>query len=192
MNIAIDYLVILSSFFILVIFEYPRSILIPIIRQHKKVLHKEDKLSAYLIYFCDNMSWLISTGILLLNIGTLPQALFYIGIAMIAFGLFLRQWSISALGIFFAPTVRIIKAHKVIDTGPYKYIRHPSYAGALIFLFGMAIAGRSFIPIIFGMPFPIFGYLYRIHVEEKSLKNHLGKAYEAYMKKTKILIPYIF
>lgn len=175
-----------------VIIDYPRSIIIPLIKQYKNVLFKDDSFSVFAVFLCDNISWIISAGIFLIAFGTLPQILFYFGVAMMIFGFLLRQWSISKLGVFFSPTIRIIKKHKIITSGPYKYIRHPSYTGMLIFLLGMAIASRSFDSIFFGMAFPICGYLYRIRMEERSLTLHLGKSYVGYTKKTKMLIPFIF
>ena len=134
---------------------------------------------------------IISANLFIFGIGNLPYILFYLGIIVMVFGFILRQWAISVLGIYFAPTVRIIKKHEIIGIGPYKYIRHPSYTGMLLFLIGFAFISRSLISLL-GIIFPIIGYWYRIKVEEKSLLLHLKKEYKGYMQKTFRLIPFLF
>ena len=191
MTILFDLIFLTVALLALVIFDYPRSIILPLIKQHNRVLFKDDRFSVFLVFLCDNISWIISAGIFLLGLGTLPTIFFYFGTALMIFGFLLRQWAISALGPFFAPTVRIVKTHKIIERGPYRYIRHPSYTGMILFLVGMAIASRSFESIIFSILIPLFGYFYRIRIEERSLIAHIGKPYAKYMQKTKMLVPYI-
>src|SRR5262252_1383604 len=67
------------------------------------------------------------------------QALFWIGCALFAVGGILRWYSILYLGRFFTVTVAIHSRHEIIDTGPYRHIRHPSYAGALLAILGLAL-----------------------------------------------------
>jgi protein-S-isoprenylcysteine O-methyltransferase Ste14 len=191
LNILFDYLLVAFAMFFVLFFDYPRSILLPIIKQMRIVKHRDDRYSVWFLFISDNISLIISTGILVLGIGRLPGILLYIGIGMIISGLLLRQIAISALGIFFAPTVRIIKNHKIITNGPYRYIRHPSYTGALLFLFGMAIASRYLEAILITLVLTVPAYLYRIRIEERSLISHAGGSYIRYMGSTKMLIPYL-
>ena len=191
LNILFDYLLVTFAMFFVLFFDYPRSILLPLIKQMRIVKHRDDRSSVWFLFISDNISLIISTGILVLGIGRLPGILLYIGIGMIISGLLLRQVAISALGIFFAPTVRIIKNHKIITNGPYRYIRHPSYTGALLFLFGMAIASRYLEAILITSVLTVPAYLYRIRVEERSLILHAGGSYIRYMRSTKMLIPYL-
>ncbi len=191
LNILFDYLLVTFAMFFVLFFDYPRSILLPLIKQMRIVKHRDDRYSVWFLFISDNISLIISTGILVLGIGRLPGILLYIGIGMIISGLLLRQVAISALGIFFAPTVRIIKNHKIITNGPYRYIRHPSYTGALLFLFGMAIASRYLEAILITLVLTVPAYLYRIRVEERSLISHAGGSYIRYMGSTKMLIPYL-
>jgi protein-S-isoprenylcysteine O-methyltransferase Ste14 len=70
----------------------------------------------------------------------LPQAairshrelLFFFGIALMLAGIAFRRYAVSVLGRFFTFEVAIHSGHTLIEVGPYRYIRHPSYAGALI------------------------------------------------------------
>ena len=85
----------------------------------------------------------------------------------------------------FEGTVRIQKDrdHKVISTGPYKYIRHPGYVGMIIGAFSPClIVGSlvSFIPVIIA----IIAIILRTHFEDKFLRAELD-GYADYAKKTK-------
>ena len=61
----------------------------------------------------------------------LPSWVFYPGIVLMILGIILRQWSMAVLGRFFSGTVGTQEGQFVVEKGPYKYIRHPSYTGAL-------------------------------------------------------------
>jgi protein-S-isoprenylcysteine O-methyltransferase len=82
--------------------------------------------------------------------------------------------------------------HRVIDTGPYRYIRHPSYTGALMAFFGLGLAFRNWAALAV-MMVPIVGvFLWRIRVEEDALAQALGDRYRDYMGRTKRLVPAIY
>lgn len=129
------------------------------------------------------------------NVAMLPTSessiFFSTGILLMLLGIFVRQWAIATLGRFFSLSVRVAQDHKVVSNGPYRFVRHPSYTGALLSFAGMGLALGSWgallvILLMFGL---VFGY--RISVEEKALRNNLGDDYETYMKKTKRLITYL-
>ena len=53
----------------------------------------------------------------------------WIGTSIMCLGFALRYWSILVLGKYFRTTVELEKGQKVVQNGPYRYIRHPSYGG---------------------------------------------------------------
>ena len=115
-----------------------------------------------------------------------------IGRCLFVPGLVLRWWSIIYLGRFFTTNVAIATDHRVIDSGPYRFIRHPSYAGGLLALFGFTLCipnWASWLLILVPCSAVI---LWRIHVEEKALLEGLGEPYRSYMQRTKRLIPWIY
>jgi len=57
---------------------------------------------------------------------------FSVGIALMWFGIALRQWSVLALGRYFTVAVRVVEDQRVVDSGPYRWVRHPSYTGLLV------------------------------------------------------------
>jgi len=118
--------------------------------------------------------------------------LFWLGCALFASGLVLRWYSILYLGRFFTVNVAIHSSHEIIDTGPYRLIRHPSYAGALLAFFGLAVTLENWLalPIIV---VPVFwAFSRRIATEETALANALGSPYTNYMRRTKRLAPFIY
>jgi protein-S-isoprenylcysteine O-methyltransferase Ste14 len=116
----------------------------------------------------------------------------YIGLLLIISGIAVRWTAILTLGRQFTTTLTIVENHKIIDTGIYKHIRHPSYTGGLMSFLGLSIAFSNWITflVIF---FPIlFGYIYRINIEEKLLVSYFGEEYIAYSRNTYRLIPNIY
>ena len=106
-------------------------------------------------------------------------------------GILVRQLAIAVLGRFFSLTVRVAEDHRVVEKGPYRLVRHPSYTGILITFIGLALAVQSWgaLLVLLGIFSLSFGY--RMKVEEKALLSELGQDYASYMKRTKRLIPYL-
>lgn len=115
-----------------------------------------------------------------------------IGITLVWLGVILRQWAVKTLGKYFRTHIQVQKDHKVIQTGPYKYIRHPSYTAALISVLGYSITLNNWLSLIILFAFVSIAVYQRIIAEEKVLAKELGKDYQNYQKRTKKLIPGIF
>ncbi|MDA4132040.1 MAG: protein-S-isoprenylcysteine O-methyltransferase, partial [Thaumarchaeota archaeon] len=62
----------------------------------------------------------------------LPPASFYLGVGMMVSGILVRLWAVSTLRGFFSYTVQIKEGHHVIQSGPYRFVRHPAYTGSLL------------------------------------------------------------
>lgn len=111
------------------------------------------------------------------------------GLATLVLGVLLRTWAILTLGRLFKFVVVIQDDHRVISTGPYQLIRHPSYAGGLLALAGVGIALDSWLSIVILLGLPLVAILLRIHCEETELTAALGHDYETYVRRTRRLIP---
>lgn len=107
-------------------------------------------------------------------------------------GLALRWYAVFSLGRFYTQDVTVAPDHRLIETGPYRYIRHPAYAGALLALLGLAIAMANTVSIGLVMLPLTAGFLYRIRIEESALRDAFGVRYLTYMRRTKKLIPLVF
>ncbi len=107
-------------------------------------------------------------------------------------GMALRWYAIIHLGRFFTTNVAIANDHYLVDSGPYRFVRHPSYTGSMLAVLGflLTMANWASLLIIF---VPILAVtLWRIHIEEAALLAALGEPYRAYMQRTKRLIPGIY
>ncbi len=130
----------------------------------------------------------------------LPQAalawkrtsVFFVGISLMLFGIALRWYSAGKLGKYFTFDIAIHGGQVLIEAGPYRYIRHPSYSGALLTLlgFGMALGNWA------GLAAALFclgaAYTYRIPIEEAALTAALGEPYRQYLARTWRLVPFLF
>ena len=130
----------------------------------------------------------------------LPQAairsqrvpVFFVGIGLMFAGMALRLYSISLLGRYFTFEVAVHADQPVIEAGPYRYIRHPSYSGALITITGLGLALGNWAGLIALLGCMAVAYAYRIPIEESALVAALGEPYEKYMRRTHRLVPFIF
>src|SRR6266705_911537 len=117
-----------------------------------------------------------------------PRGFYFFGFILFLGGLALRWYSIGYLGRYFTVDVSISAEHKLVDSGPYRYIRHPSYTGALLAFVGLGFCFGNWLSILF-LTVPIIGaFLWRIRIEENALSGALGEDYRSYVGRTKRLI----
>jgi protein-S-isoprenylcysteine O-methyltransferase len=115
-----------------------------------------------------------------------------VGLVVFLAGLALRWYAIIYLGRFFTVNVAIASDHRVIDTGPYRYIRHPSYTGALMAFLGLGLCLANWLSLACATLPTLCVFLWRIRVEEAALLGALGGKYREYMRVTRRLIPAIY
>ncbi|HEX4401471.1 MAG TPA: isoprenylcysteine carboxylmethyltransferase family protein [Galbitalea sp.] len=104
-------------------------------------------------------------------------------------GLGIRIWSIVVLGRSFRLTVEVDSDQAIVDRGPYRWVRHPSYTGLLILAIGFGIALGNWVSLVILIVLPPIVILRRIRVEEAQLIAVLGQPYVDYSKRTKRLVP---
>jgi protein-S-isoprenylcysteine O-methyltransferase len=107
-------------------------------------------------------------------------------------GVALRIWAIRHLGRFFTVNVGIQQGHKVIQDGPYRFVRHPSYTGSLLALAGVGFLTFNWFGFVLIVACTWLAYALRIPVEEKVLVAQFGREYLEYAARTKKLIPGIY
>lgn len=122
----------------------------------------------------------------------IEQTSTWLGLLMIFGGFFFRYWSIQVLGKFFTSKVHIQSDHELIQNGPYKLLRHPSYTGAWISMIGISLFFQSKMGLVFSIFVYFLIYIYRIECEEKALEGIFGDAYVQYRKKTWGILPFIY
>jgi protein-S-isoprenylcysteine O-methyltransferase Ste14 len=125
---------------------------------------------------------------------SLPAPVVWVAVGLIIAwaGMLLRLWAVLALGRFFTTTVVVRAEQTVVTGGPYRFVRHPSYLGVLILLFGFGLALGDLASAVAMVVLPTMGLLWRIKVEEAALRAELGDRYIEYCKGHARLIPGIW
>ena len=116
----------------------------------------------------------------------------YLGLIIIAIGGFVRVATVFELGHRFSIFVALQPDHLLQTDGFYRFVRHPSYLGALLAMAGWALVFRSIIGLFLtaAMCVPIIA---RIRAEEQFLVGEFGKQYRAYQQRTRWrLLPFIY
>ena len=117
---------------------------------------------------------------------------FAAGMAVLLAGLVLRGWSFKALGQYFTHTVMVSSDQPVIDTGPYRVLRHPSYTGVILAGIGVGLASANWADLAGLLLLTLTPLLWRIHVEERALAATVGDRYRAYAAQHKRLVPLVW
>jgi len=180
-----------STYFVWFASELIGAALIPALRARAATRVKRDRGSRALILLTVGGSLIIALYFGYGGFERLPDWLFYPGIFLMLLGVALRQWAIAVLGRFFSLNVQVVEDHQVVDKGPYRLVRHPSYTGLLITFIGISLAVQSLGALLVLLAVFTVSFGYRIRVEEKTLLSELGESYASYMKRTKRLIPYL-
>jgi protein-S-isoprenylcysteine O-methyltransferase Ste14 len=117
-------------------------------------------------------------------------AIFAVAFLLVIAGIALRWYAILTLGRFFSMRVQTTSAQQVVESGPYRFVRHPSYTGALMTVLGVLLMSTNWLTLAcFLIALP--GFAYRIYVEEQALASELGDRYRKYMHRSKRLLPFL-
>ncbi|MBA3646896.1 MAG: isoprenylcysteine carboxylmethyltransferase family protein [Gemmatimonadaceae bacterium] len=116
---------------------------------------------------------------------------FYSGIIVLLLGSLLRRVCFKTLGEHFTGDVRARADQPVIQSGPYRWVRHPSYTAAMLMYLGIGLALTSWISIALLLAGTVVGYLYRVRIEECALLKEIGAPYAEFMRTRKRFIPYV-
>ena len=117
------------------------------------------------------------------------DALNWIWVALTAAGLSFAWWARIHLGRLWSDLVVKKSGHHVVDTGPYRLVRHPIYSGLIFAASATAILkGTSF--AMLGVALVIVAFMAKARREERFLRAELGEdAYNDYARKTPMLAP---
>ena len=123
---------------------------------------------------------------------TAATALYCAGLALFVAGLGLRWYAMRYLGRLFTFDVSVAADHRVIDTGPYRLVRHPAYTGSLLSFIGLTLCGGNALSMIVLLVPIALAFANRIAVEEAALTAGLGSRYADYAKRTRRLVPFVY
>jgi protein-S-isoprenylcysteine O-methyltransferase Ste14 len=138
-------------------------------------------LAAYLPAYTDRKGVWVLDG----------EALRWLGVVLFAAGGALRLWPVFVLGYRFSGLVAIQPGHRLVTSGVYGVIRHPSYLGLLLNSLGWALAFRSGVGVLLtALLIPPLAV--RIRAEERLLWTQFGEEYDVYRRRTSRLIPGLY
>ena len=115
-----------------------------------------------------------------------------LGVAVAITGGALRYWSIRTLGRYFTLTLQVKTSQAVVQSGPYRWVRHPSYLGGELAFLGLGLTtGNAWSALLMVAPL-LVAHMRRIGVEESMMQAALGQRWLDYTRATARLIPFIY
>lgn len=155
---------------------------------------KADRGSERLIWLVVFSCFLLAGASQLLALPRLPGAMtarLLLGSTLMVLGLAIRWHSIHTLGRFFTTNVAVREDHRIVQSGLYRWLRHPSYTGLLVAGTGCGIGLGNWLSLAL-CTLPMLAVLaHRIRVEEQALVAAFGDEYREYSKRTWRLIPWV-
>ena len=135
--------------------------------------------------------YLLARQVTLLNC-PVESLIICLAVLLLATGIALRIWAIRHLGRLFTVDVGIQQGHQVVEDGPYRLVRHPSYSGSMLALVGIALLTFNWLGLFLIITCTMLAYALRVWVEEKAMLAQFGAEYAEYAAHTKRLIPWIY
>lgn len=122
----------------------------------------------------------------------MPEWFHHLSVGLFLIGMSWRWHSILYLGKYFTVDASVLPRQPVIDSGPYRWIRHPAYLGSLLMFIGAGLTFAHPVALVLLIGPPIAVFLHRIRIEEALLAKKLGGPYQQYMARTKRLVPFVY
>ncbi len=117
----------------------------------------------------------------------MPNIAHFAGVALFVLGVCYRLWAVLTLGQFYSHRVRVVARHQIVTSGPYRYTRHPAYAGMIVANVGITVYFCNWVTIFVFALVLLPAILLRIMVEERTLFEIEG--YPEFAKTRKRLFP---
>jgi protein-S-isoprenylcysteine O-methyltransferase Ste14 len=115
----------------------------------------------------------------------------WLGVTICALGLCTAIWSRKTLGDDWSRDVEFKEGHKLVERGPYRFVRHPIYTSHLLMGLGTAVASGLLVAFVALFLF-IIGFWIKLKQEEDLLLRHFPDEYPGYKARVKALVPFVF
>jgi protein-S-isoprenylcysteine O-methyltransferase len=112
-----------------------------------------------------------------------------VALTLFAVGLAVRWWAVVTLGRFFTVDVATHDDHALVDSGPFRFVRHPSYTGLILAFLAVGVSLGNAVSLVVLIVPVVAALSYRMRVEEAALRTALGASYDDYCARTKRLVP---
>jgi protein-S-isoprenylcysteine O-methyltransferase Ste14 len=140
------------------------------------------------IAFLDNLPWTRETfgggnGLIF------PLAWQWLGAALCVCGVAFAIWARFYLGTNWGMPMTLKQDPELVTSGPYAYVRHPIYSGFMLAALGSTLVTIWWIVPLVGLS---IYFVFSARTEEKIMLGEFGTRYADYMKRSKMLIPFVF
>ena len=112
------------------------------------------------------------------------------GLLCAAISFKLRWAAIAALGKFWSLHVEMRDNHEFVQSGPFRFLRHPTYFSMILELAAFGLIGNAWAMLLVVPFFFIPALILRLRLEEPALVEKFGNAYREYQRRVPMLIPY--
>ncbi len=116
---------------------------------------------------------------------------FWGGFAVTVVGLAFAYWSRRRLGRFWGSAIEVKAGHKLVQDGPYRWVRHPIYSGIILAGLGSGIAAGDLGGAL-GFAILAAGFVVKMRREEKFIAAYFGAEWRAWHERTWALLPYVY
>lgn len=122
---------------------------------------------------------------------SLPSGIRIGALIVAVFCIVLLWWVFRSIGNNVSETVLVKEEGDLVTSGPYRYVRHPLYASALLFLLSLSLVFGDWIILGYSLAGILAFRLLVIPAEEEQLLESFGEEYECYQSRTGALLPWI-
>jgi protein-S-isoprenylcysteine O-methyltransferase Ste14 len=185
--------IVLLAAIVMVIIRAPygsRSRTVPVVKNRKGPLETLLLTFAWIAFFLP-LVWIVSPLFEFADYPLFPIP-FITGILCLMIGLWLFYRSHKDLGTNWSITLEVREKHQLITNGVYRRVRHPMYLALLIYSLGQGLVLPNWlVGPSYGIAMLLI-FAFRVGREERMMLEEFGKDYEAYMAKSKRLIPWVW
>jgi protein-S-isoprenylcysteine O-methyltransferase Ste14 len=111
-----------------------------------------------------------------------------LGVCVSLYAALMLLWASATPGRFLVPQAVVQSDHKLVEAGPYRFLRHPAYSGDLALWLGAALGTMNFLLLCL-WSISVLGTYLQMRQEETLLASKFGTAYGSYARRTGRLVP---
>jgi protein-S-isoprenylcysteine O-methyltransferase Ste14 len=122
----------------------------------------------------------------------LEVALAALTVALAVGSVWITASAVRTLGKEWSLTARVVEDHRLITSGPYRFVRHPIYTGMFGLLIATGLAYSHWIAFFVAIAIFTTGTIIRVRSEEKLLRETFGHQYDLYARRVPMILPFSF
>jgi protein-S-isoprenylcysteine O-methyltransferase Ste14 len=120
----------------------------------------------------------------------LTPAVTTIGLAVQGLSFLLAVWARRHLGRNWSGAITVARDHQLVRSGPYRLVRHPIYTAMFGMFVGSGIVSGE-LHALLALGVIVAAFWRKIRLEERTLREVFGQAYQEYSRGTRALIPFL-